>query len=71
MDNAGQCSFCAFQSAGKCHGLSTRKTAKPSIAAYIVGLYGGFLKMGVPNSWKIIFKRMIKGYPYFRKPPYD
>ena len=56
MDNAGQCSFCAFQSAGKCHGLSTRKTAKPSIAAYIVGLYGGFLKWGSPIAGKSFLK---------------
>jgi hypothetical protein len=24
----------------------------------------------VPGQWKIRLKRMILGYPYFRKPPY-
>jgi len=37
--------------------------------------YGGFHKWGVTPKWmvyngKSIYKWMIWGYPYFRKPPY-
>ena len=41
---------------------------------YLIGLFGGFPKIGVPNSWMVFVREnpnwMTGGYPCVRKPPY-
>ena len=48
---------------------------RPGLHTHIYVYYGGFHKCGISQIWMVyngqsIYKWMIWGYPYFRKPPY-